>query len=145
MIGASGYPCILDKRLVSFMKNYENNAHYTSIMHSMVKHKVQAVLWDLLLGLESEGEVQSVRDLLSYIRLFTDFGDNTQGRLFLERIKDNRTLRLILPDIAARLVSRGKATGTGWLEELGRHIQEIHKLEPHPGVGADRESLLHDD
>ena len=106
------------------------------MVHSMVKHKIQGILWDLLAWLDSDAEIQSVRDILSYIRLFTDFGDNSQGRLFYEQIKENPTLRLVLPEIAARLVSRGKATGTSWLEDLGRHIQELHVLEPHPGVGA---------
>lgn len=122
------------------MKSYESDAQYTAIVHSMVKHKVQATLWDLLMWLDSEAEIQSVRDLLSYIRLFTDFGDNSQGRLFFDQIKDHKTLRLILPDIAMRLVSRGKATGTSWLEDLGLHIQQIHRKHPHPGVGADRDN-----
>ena len=127
------------------MKSYENNAQYTSMVHSMVKHKIQGMLWDLLNWLDNDAEVQSVRDILSYIRLFTDFGDNSQGRIFFDLIKDNKTLRLILPEIASRLVSRGKATSTSWLEDLGRHIQEIHKIEPHPGVGADRDSGIADD
>ena len=123
------------------MRNFGSNAQYTTNLHSMMKHKIQATLWDMLPWLDTQEEIQSVRDLLSYIRLFTDFGDNTQGRLFLESVKSTRALRLILPDIAARLVSRGKATGTSWLEELGLHIQELHKLEPHPGVGHDRDAL----
>jgi hypothetical protein len=126
------------------MKSFENNAQYTSMVHSMVKHKVQGILWDLLWWLDSEGEIQSVRDILSYIRLFTDFGDNSQGRLFFDLIKTNRTLRLVLPEIASRLVSRGKATGSSWLEDLGRHIQELHRIEPHPGVGSDRENMSDD-
>lgn len=121
------------------MKSYDNHAQYTAMVHSMVKHKIQAMIWDLLVWLDGDGEIQSVRDLLSYIRLFTDFGDNSQGRLFYERIKRQKTLRLILPEIASRLVSRGKATGSTWLEELGIHIQELHKVEPHPGVGSMRE------
>lgn len=121
------------------MKSYDSDAQYTSIVHSMVKHKIQANLWDLLLWLDTEAEIQSVRDLLSYIRLFTDFGDSNQGRLFFEKIKDCKTLRLVLPDIAVRLVSRGKATGTTWLEDLGLHIQKIHRVHPHPGVGGDRD------
>jgi len=124
------------------MKTFENNTQYTSMVHSMVKHKVQAILWDLLSWLDSKGEIQSVRDILSYIRLFTDFGDNNQGRLFFELIKDNKTLRMVLPEIASRLVSRGKATGSTWLEDLGRHIQEFHKIEPHPGVGANHDSSM---
>lgn len=127
------------------MKTIESNGQYTSVVHSVVKHKVQSILWDLLIWLESDEELQSVRDILSYIRLFTDFGDNTQGKMFFELIRENRTLRLILPEIAARLVSRGKASGTTWLEELGKHIQELHKLEPHPGVGHDRDTSLQDD
>ncbi len=122
------------------MKSYDNDAQYTAMVHSMVKHKVQATLWDLLLWLDSEAEIQSVRDLLSYIRLFTDFGDSNQGRHFFDHVKSHKILRLILPDIATRLVSRGKATGTAWLEDLGLHIQQIHRAHPHPGVGADRES-----
>lgn len=104
----------------------------------MTKHKIQGVLWDVLCWLDTDDEIQSVRDLLSYIRLFTDFGDHTQGRLFFESVKDQKVLRLILPDIASRLVSRGQATGTAWLHDLGLRVQEIHKTEPHPGVGADR-------
>ncbi len=127
------------------MKSYESNAQFTSVVHSMVKHKVQGILWDLLAWLDNDGEIQSVRDILSYIRLFTDFGDNSQGRLFYELVKDNKTLRLVLPEIAVRLVSRGKATGTTWLEDLGRHIQELHRVEPHPGVGAERDATLNDD
>lgn len=125
------------------VRKFGSNAQYTTNLHSMMKHKVQASLWDLLIWLDSEEQIQSVRDLLSYIRLFTDFGDNAQGRLFFESIKETRALRLVLPDIASRLVSRGHATGTTWLEELGLHIQELHKIEPHPGVGhgnADREA-----
>lgn len=121
------------------MQTYESNAQYTSIVHSVVKHKIQGTLWDLLMWLESDQEIQSVRDILSYIRLFTDFGDNTQGRLFCDIIKNHKTLRLVLPEIATRLVSRGKTTNTGWLEDLGLHIQLLHKSDPHPGVGADRD------
>lgn len=121
------------------MKTYENSAQYTAMLHSMVKHKIQGTLWDLLTWLEAEEDVQSVRDILSYIRLFTDFGDNTQGRLFFDLMKSNPTLRLILPEIAGRLASRGKATGTTWLEDLGLHIQALHRIQPHPGVGADRD------
>jgi len=127
------------------MKFIEGNGQYTATVHSVVKHKVQAILWDLLTWLDAKEDIQSVRDILSYIRLFTDFGDNAQGRMFLELIRDNKTLRLILPEIAARLVSRGKATGTTWLEDLGKHIQELHAIEPHPGVGADRDSGMGDD
>lgn len=122
------------------IKSAETNTQFTTNLHSMVKHKVQGILWDLLVWLDSDNEVQSVRDLLSYIRLFTDFGDNSQGRLFFEAIKETKTLRLVLPDIASRLVSRGRATGTTWLEELGLHIQELHRIEPHPGLGHDRDS-----
>lgn len=122
------------------MKSYENDAQYTTMVHSVVKHKIQATLWDLLMWLDSsDAEIQSVRDLLSYIRLFTDFGDNSQGRLFFEQIRDHKTLRLILPEIATRLVSRGKATGAAWLEDLGLHIQQIHRAHPHPGVGSERD------
>ncbi len=121
------------------MKSYDSDAQYTAMVHSMVKHKIQATLWDLLLWLDSDAEIQSVRDLLSYIRLFTDFGDNSQGRLFYDKIKSHKTLRLILPDIASRLVSRGKATGATWLEDLGLHIQKIHRAHPHPGTGSDRD------
>jgi hypothetical protein len=121
------------------MKTYDNNAQYTAMVHSMIKHKVQAILWDLLVWLDGDGEIQSVRDILSYIRLFTDFGDNSQGRLFFESMRRQKTLRLVLPEIASRLVSRGKATGSTWLEDLGLYIQELHKIEPHPGVGAVRD------
>lgn len=121
------------------MIKFGSDAQYTAHLHSMVKSKTQAVLWDLLMWLDSDEEIQSVRDMLSYIRLFTDFGDSTQGRLFYDRVRDTAVLRLILPEIAARLVSRGHATGTTWLEELGLRIQELHKITPHPGVGADRE------
>lgn len=117
------------------IKTAETNTQFTANLHFMVKHKVQGILWDLLVWLDTENEVQSVRDLLAYIRLFTDFGDNSQGRLFFETIKDTKTLRLVLPDIAARLVSRGRASGTTWLEDLGLHIQELHRVDPHPGVG----------
>lgn len=117
------------------IKSVDNSTQFTSNLHSMVKHKVQGILWDVLVWLDTDNEVLSVRDLLAYIRLFTDFGDNSQGRLFFESIKDTKTLRLILPDIASRLVSRGRSAGTPWLEELGLHIQELHKIEPHPGVG----------
>ena len=121
------------------MQMYESSTQYTSIVHSVVKHKIQGTLWDLLMWLESDQDIQSVRDILSYIRLFTDFGDNSQGRLFFDLIKNNKTLQLVLPEIASRLVSRGKATNTSWLEDLGLHIQQLHKVEPHPGVGADRD------
>lgn len=125
------------------MKSYENDAQYTAIVHSVVKHKTQATLWDLLMWLDSDDEIQSVRDLLSYIRLFTDFGDNSQGRLFFDQIKGNKVLRLILPDIAMRLVSRGKATGATWLEDLGLHIQKIHLSQPHPGFASERDTSEH--
>ncbi len=121
------------------MKHFGSNIQFTTNLHLMMKHKVQGILWDLLAWLDTEEEIQSVRDILSYIRLFTDFGDNTQGRLFLESVKEMKVLRLILPEIASRLVSRGKATGATWLEELGLHIQELHKKDPHPGVGHDRD------
>jgi len=121
------------------MKSFGGNAQYTTTLHSMVKHRIQGTLWDLIVWLDSDEEIQSVRDILSYIRLFTDFGDNNQGRLFFEGIKNSKTLRLVLPDIAARLVSRGRATGATWLEDLGLHIQAIHREHPHPGVGAERE------
>lgn len=92
----------------------------------MVKHKIQAVLWDLIAWLESEEEVMSVRDLLSYVRLFSDFGDSNQGKVFFQIIKDYKSLSMVLPDIADRFVSRGKATGTSWLEELGNTIKARH-------------------
>ena len=123
------------------MKPTENQSQYTTILHTMTKHRVQVVLWDLIGWLDGEKveEIQSVRDILSYIRLFTDFGDNIQGRLFADRIKRHKVIRLVVPEIADRLVSRGRQTGATWLEELGQHIVELHKVEPHPGVGADRE------
>lgn len=112
------------------MKNYRSDAQFTTIVHAMVKHKVQSTLWDLLAWLDTDQEIQSVRDMLAYIRLFSDFGDAGQGRLFLNLIKDNKNLKLVLPDIAARFVSRGKSTSTTWLEELGIHIQALHKDDP---------------
>lgn len=124
------------------MKPIENQSQYTTILHTMTKHRVQVVLWDLIGWLDGEKveEIQSVRDILSYIRLFTDFGDNIQGRLFADLIKRHKVIRLVLPEIADRLVSRGRQTGATWLEDLGQYIVELHKIEPHPGVGADREA-----
>lgn len=121
------------------MKVSPASTQFTSTFHSVVKHKIQAVLWDVLTWLEQEEEIHSVRDLLSYIRLFTDFGDNNQGRIFCKLIKKHKTLHMILPDIAARLVSRGASTNTAWLEDLGLHIQELHRHKPHPGVSHERE------
>lgn len=121
------------------MQNYRSDAQYTTIVHAMVKHKVQGTLWDLLSWLDTGAQLQSVRDILAYIRLFSDFGDANQGRLFLNLIKDNPNLRLVLPDIASRFISRGKTTSSTWLEELGNHIQTLHRAQGgHPGVDAVR-------
>jgi hypothetical protein len=121
------------------MRNFRSDAQFTTIVHAMVKHKVQGTLWDLLSWLDTGGDLQSVRDILAYIRLFSDFGDANQGRLFLNLVKDNPNLRLILPDIAARFVSRGKTTSSTWLEELGVHVQGLHRVSGgHPGVEAVR-------
>ena len=120
------------------MQNYRSDAQFTTIVHAMVKHKVQGTLWDLLSWLDTGAELQSVRDMLAYIRLFSDFGDANQGRLFLNLVKDNPNLRLVLPDIASRFVSRGKTTSSTWLEELGVHIQTLHKAGGHPGADAVR-------
>jgi hypothetical protein len=121
------------------MRNYRSDAQFTTIVHAMVKHKVQGTLWDLLSWLDNDAQLQSVRDMLAYIRLFSDFGDANQGRIFLNMVKDNPNLRLVLPDIAARFVSRGKTTSSTWLEELGMHIQALHKAGGgHPGVDAVR-------
>jgi hypothetical protein len=122
------------------MQNYRSDAQFTTIVHAMVKHKVQGNLWDLLSWLDTGAELQSVRDILAYIRLFSDFGDANQGRLFLNLIKPNPTLRLVLPDIAARFVSRGKTTSSTWLEELGLHIQALHRTAGHPGADAVRKN-----
>ncbi len=123
------------------MQNYRSDAQFTTVIHAMVKHKVQAILWDLLSWLDSGGELQSVRDILAYIRLFSDFGDANQGRLFLNLVKDNPNLKLILPDIADRFVSRGKANSSTWLEELGLYVQSLHKTSGgHPGMAAVREN-----
>lgn len=123
------------------MRNFRSDAQFTTLVHAMVKHKVQSTLWDLLSWLDGESELQSVRDILAYIRLISDFGDANQGRLFLNMIKDNPNLRLVLPDIAARFVSRGKTTNATWLEELGLHIQALHKSSGgHPGADAVRQN-----
>ncbi|MGI8907428.1 MAG: hypothetical protein ACR2IE_13165 [Candidatus Sumerlaeaceae bacterium] len=121
------------------MRNYRSDAQFTTVIHAMVKHKVQGTLWDLLSWLDNGAELQSIRDMLAYIRLFSDFGDANQGRLFLNLIKDNPNLRLVLPDIASRFVSRGKTTSSTWLEELGVLIQTLHRAGGgHPGVEAVR-------
>jgi hypothetical protein len=120
------------------MRNFRSDAQFTTIVHAMVKHKVQGTLWDLLSWLDTGGELQSVRDILAYIRLFSDFGDANQGRLFMNLVKDNPNLRLVLPDIASRFVSRGKANSSTWLEELGLHIQSLHRSGGHPGADAVR-------
>lgn len=121
------------------MQHYRSDAQFTTIVHAMVKHKVQGILWDLLSWIDTGAELQSVRDILAYIRLFSDFGDANQGRLFLNLIKPNPNLRLVLPDIAARFVSRGKTTSSTWLEELGLHIQTLHRAGGgHPGSDAVR-------
>ena len=110
------------------MRNFRSDAQYTTVLRSMMRHKVQATIWDLLTWLECEAQIDSVRDLLQYIRLVSDFGDTTQGKLFFGLIKDNtKTLRLVTPEIAARFVSRGESTDCSWLKELGLLIQSLHK------------------
>lgn len=110
------------------MRNFRSDAQYTTILRSMMRHKIQATIWDLLTWLECEAQIDSVRDLLQYIRLVSDFGDTAQGKLFFGLIKDNtKTLRLVTPEIAARFVSRGESTDCTWLKELGLLIQSLHK------------------
>ena len=119
------------------MRNYRSDAQFTAVFHAMTKHKIQGTLWDMLSWLDADAQLQSVRDILAYIRLFSDFGDATQGRLFLNLVRENPNLKLVLPEIAARFVSRGKSTSTTWLEELGIHIQSLHRQGGgHPGVEA---------
>lgn len=108
------------------MKNFKSGSSYTALVHSVVKHKIQATLWDLITWLESGEEIHSVRDLLSYIRLFSDFGDANQGKIFLQLVRDYKTIGMILPEIADRFISRGKTTGTPWLEELGHLVKTAH-------------------
>lgn len=113
------------------MRNFRSDAQYTTILRGMMRHKVQAIIWDLLTWLESDSQIDSVRDLLQYIRLVSDFGDTAQGKLFFSLIRNNsKTLRLVTPEIASRFVSRGESTDTSWLKELGVLIQALHKGPP---------------
>lgn len=135
------------------MKNFKCGSSYTALVHSVVKHKIQATLWDLITWLESGEEIHSVRDLLSYIRLFSDFGDANQGKIFLQLIRDYKSIGLILPEIAERFISRGKSTGTPWLEELGHLVKTAHaekkdagegQNDPHFPENEDKNSLLYE-
>lgn len=115
------------------MRNFRSDAQYTTILRGMMRHKVQSVIWDLLTWLEADANVDSVRDLLQYIRIVSDFGDTAQGKLFFNLIRDNsKTLRLVTPEIAGRFVSRGETTDCAWLKDLGLLIQQLHRTSPDP-------------
>lgn len=121
------------------MRNFRSDAQYTTILRGMMRHKTQAIIWDLLTWLETDAQVDSVRDLLQYIRLVSDFGDTAQGKLFFGLIKENtKTLRLVTPEIAGRFVSRGETTDCAWLKELGILIQTLHKQQAGEPVGAEK-------
>ncbi len=124
------------------MKNFRSDAQYTTILRGMMRHKVQALIWDLLTWLEADSHIDSVRDLLQYIRLVSDFGDTAQGKLFFSLIRGNtKALRLVTPEIASRFVSRGESTDTTWLKELGVLIQALHKAPPVEGRVSEEKSL----
>ncbi len=118
------------------MRNFRSDAQYTTILRGMMKHKTQAIIWDLLTWLETDAHVDSVRDLLQYIRVVSDFGDTAQGKLFFNLIRDNtKTLRMVTPEIAGRFISRGESTDCTWLKDLGLLIQTLHKSSQAPDQG----------
>lgn len=114
------------------MKLVKNSASFTAISHCILKHKIQAILWDIISQLKSEEEILSVKDVLNYIRLFSDYGDKVQGNLFLQCIKDYQCLTMILPSIAEKFINQGKVKGFSWLEELGTIIVSKQSLENIP-------------
>lgn len=109
------------------MRNFESDAQFTNTLHHMMTHKIQSCLWDLLDWLDSNAELDSLRDLLLYIRLVADYGDAGQGKLFYDRIKQNKHLKNVSVDIANRYIRRGEETGYSWLKDLGTQILELQE------------------
>jgi hypothetical protein len=108
------------------MFKFNSDSRYTNHLHYMVSDKIQVAIWDLLGWLECDYEVDSLHDVLRYVRLIADYGEPHQGMMFFELIRDNKQLINISSDIAERYIKRGRETGQPWLMEFGEHIKGLH-------------------
>jgi hypothetical protein len=111
------------------MFNFESDSRFTNHLHYMITDRLRVVVWDLLVWLDSKYEVDSLYDLLRYIRLVADYGDANQGQLFFEMIKGSKQLGNVSLEIAERYIKRGSDTGVPWLKDLGEHIREMQKQQ----------------
>lgn len=109
------------------MFSFDSDTKYTNHLHLMLTDRLRVVIWDLLLWLESDNEVDSLYDLLRYIRLVADYADANQGQIFLDRIKKCRQLGNVSAEIADRYIKRGADTGLPWLRELGEYVRALHE------------------
>ena len=121
------------------MFNFESDSRFTNHLHYMLTDRLRVVIWDLLLWLDSKYEVDSLYDLLRYIRLVADYGDANQGQLFFDLIKKSKQLHNVSLEIAERYIKRGADTGIPWLKDLGEHIkheQELHHQQQQQKAAA---------
>jgi hypothetical protein len=108
------------------MFNFGSDSRFTNHLHYMVSDKIQVAIWDLLSWLESPYQIDSLHDILRYVRLIADYGEPHQGMMLFELVKNNRQLSNISLDIAERYLKRGRETGLPWLEEFGQHVRTLH-------------------
>lgn len=109
------------------MLNFESDTQFTNYLHYIITHRIQGSIWDMLSWLDYRYEIDSLNDLLRYIRLVADYGDAHQGRMFFDLIKENKHLKNVSPEIATRYVRRGQDPNYHWLRDLGHLVQSLQE------------------
>lgn len=117
------------------MFEFGSDSRFTNHLHYMVSDKVQVAIWDLLAWLERDYEIDSLHDVLRYVRLIADYGEPHQGMMFFELVRENRQLGNISMDIAERYIKRGRETSQPWLMEFGEHIKGLQNAKKLVGAG----------